>query len=79
MKRGGPSPSTRLKIGVIGFGKFGQFIAKTLVKNHDVVGMGRGDYSVVAREIGAYVPKFLFNASLPNPLFLRVARSASLV
>lgn len=53
-KRGGRAASRRLKIGVIGFGKFGQFIAKTFVKDHDVVGMGRGDYTIPAKEMGAY-------------------------
>lgn len=52
-KRGGRAASRRLKIGVIGFGKFGQFIAKTFVKDHDVVGMGRGDYTIPAKEMGA--------------------------
>lgn len=46
--------TTRLKIGVIGFGKFGQFISGKFAANHDVVAMGRGDYSNAAREIGMY-------------------------
>lgn len=51
-RRGGGA-SRRLKIGVIGFGNFGQFIAKKFVKHHDVVGMGRGDHSIAAKNIGA--------------------------
>lgn len=45
--------SRRLKIGVIGFGNFGQFISKKFVADHDVVAMGRGDHTVAANEIGA--------------------------
>lgn len=52
--RGG-SADTRLKIGIVGFGKFGQFIAKGFVKKHDVFAMSRGDYSMAARDIGKRV------------------------
>lgn len=47
--------SRRLKIGVIGFGKFGQFISRKFVEDHDVVAMGRGDYTAAADEMGAFV------------------------
>lgn len=47
--------SKRLKIGIIGFGKFGQFIGKTFIKNHDVFAMSREDYSMAAKEIGEWV------------------------
>lgn len=48
-----------LKIGIIGFGKFGQFLAKTFVKSHIVHGAARGDYSLVAKEIGCdFTPLF---------------------
>lgn len=50
-RRGGGS-TRRLKIGIIGFGKFGQFIASSFVKNHDVVAMGRGDYTAAAMDMG---------------------------
>ena len=53
MGRRGTTSTKRLKIGVIGFGKFGQFMARTFTKNHEVLGMGRGDYSAVSREMGA--------------------------
>lgn len=33
----------RLKIGVIGFGKFGQFLTKTFTKYHDVFVVSRDD------------------------------------
>ncbi|CAN0411360.1 unnamed protein product, partial [Discosporangium mesarthrocarpum] len=52
MGRGGLRTRQKLRIGVIGFGKFGQFISKTFVKNHEVVAMARGDYSVAAANIG---------------------------
>lgn len=51
--RNGATSSRRLKIGIIGFGNFGQFMSRTFTKNHDVIAMGRGDYGAVAREIGA--------------------------
>ncbi|KAF9625779.1 hypothetical protein IFM89_027104 [Coptis chinensis] len=45
--------STRLKIGIVGFGNFGQFLAKTLLKQgHTVLAYSRSDYSDVARELG---------------------------
>lgn len=52
--RGG-SADSRLKIGIVGFGKFGQFIAKGFVKKHDVFAVSRGDYSMAARDIGERV------------------------
>jgi arogenate dehydrogenase (NADP+) len=50
--------SRRLRIGIVGFGPFGQFLAKTFVTNNDVVVASRSDYSVRAAELGAqsYVP-----------------------
>ena len=46
-----------LKIGIIGFGKFGQFLAKTFVKNHEVYCSNKNDASGAAREIGCeYFP-----------------------
>jgi NADP oxidoreductase coenzyme F420-dependent len=48
-----------LKIGIIGFGKFGQFLAKTFVKNNDVYCINKGDMSAVAKEIGCeFFPLF---------------------
>lgn len=41
-----------LKIGIVGFGKFGQFLAKTFVKHHHVYGVNKNDMSSAAREIG---------------------------
>jgi prephenate dehydratase len=42
----------RLKIGIVGFGKFGQFLAKTFVKNHDVYCVSKDDRSVEAKQLG---------------------------
>ena len=48
-----------LKIGIIGFGKFGQFLAKTFVKNNEVYAVGRSDMSSQARELGCdFFPLF---------------------
>ncbi|KAL4293125.1 Arogenate dehydrogenase 1 [Arachis hypogaea] len=50
------SPSdenTKLKIAIVGFGNFGQFLAKTIVsQGHEVLAYSRTDYSDVARELG---------------------------
>ncbi|XP_031478773.1 arogenate dehydrogenase 2, chloroplastic-like [Nymphaea colorata] len=44
---------SKLKIAVVGFGNFGQFIAKALVRQgHTVLAYSRSDYSSVAREMG---------------------------
>mmetsp|Transcript_20380 Transcript_20380/g.58178 ORF Transcript_20380/g.58178 Transcript_20380/m.58178 type:complete len:783 (+) Transcript_20380:159-2507(+) len=47
----------QLKIGIVGFGNFGQFLAKTFARKHPVVGTSRSDQSEMARSLGvAYVP-----------------------
>ncbi|KAK1403502.1 Prephenate/arogenate dehydrogenase domain-containing protein [Heracleum sosnowskyi] len=44
--------STKLKIAIVGFGNFGQFLAKTLVKQgHTVLAHSRSDYSEKAAEL----------------------------
>lgn len=44
---------SKLKIAIIGFGNFGQFLAKTIVKQgHRVLAYSRSDYSRAAKEIG---------------------------
>lgn len=49
--------SRPLNIGVIGFGRFGQFIAKSFTNYGNVIGTSRGDYAAIAHEIGAeYMP-----------------------
>ena len=46
-----------LKIGIVGFGRFGQFIAKSFTKYGHVVGTSRSDYAAVAQDMGAtYIP-----------------------
>ena len=45
--------STKLKIAIIGFGNFGQFLAKTFVRQgHRVLAHSRTDYSKIARRLG---------------------------
>ncbi|XP_059637868.1 arogenate dehydrogenase 2, chloroplastic [Cornus florida] len=45
--------STKLKIGIIGFGNFGQFLAKTIVRQgHTVLAHSRSDYSDIASKLG---------------------------
>ncbi|KAL5547731.1 hypothetical protein UlMin_002962 [Ulmus minor] len=45
--------SNKLKIAIIGFGNFGQFLAKTFLRQgHSVLAHSRSDYSRIAREIG---------------------------
>ncbi|KAM7498132.1 hypothetical protein LguiA_022546 [Lonicera macranthoides] len=47
------SKSSRLKIAVIGFGNFGQFISKTLVRQgHEVLAHSRSDHSESASTLG---------------------------
>ncbi|KAK4777975.1 hypothetical protein SAY87_018162 [Trapa incisa] len=47
------SKSSNLKIAIIGFGNFGQFLAKTLVRQgHTVLAHSRMDYSEVAESMG---------------------------
>ncbi|TKY54786.1 Arogenate dehydrogenase 1 [Spatholobus suberectus] len=45
--------NSKLKIAIIGFGNFGQFLAKTIVRHgHQVFAYSRSDYSRVAQELG---------------------------
>ena len=49
--------SRPLKIGIIGFGRFGQFIARTFAKHGEVVVTSRSDYTDIANGMGVkYVP-----------------------
>ena len=49
--------SRPLSIGVVGFGRFGQFIARSFAKYGNVFGSSRGDYANIAKEMGAgYTP-----------------------
>ena len=44
----------RLTVGIVGFGTFGQFLARRLVRaGHRVLGTSRTDYADAARAIGA--------------------------
>lgn len=49
--------SKPLTIGIIGYGRFGQFIARTFAKHGKIVVTSRSDYTDIANEMGAtYVP-----------------------
>jgi arogenate dehydrogenase (NADP+), plant len=49
--------SRPLTIGIVGFGRFGQFIAKTFRKYGNVVVTSRSDYTDIANSMGAtYIP-----------------------
>lgn len=44
----------KLKVGIVGFGNFGQFLATTIIKQgHKVLAYSRTDYSDKARKLGA--------------------------
>lgn len=45
--------SSKLRVGIVGFGNFGQFLAERIVKQgHRVLAHSRRDYSEKARELG---------------------------
>lgn len=49
--------SRPLTVGIVGFGRFGQFMGEKFTKYGDVVGTSRSDYTDVARAMGAkYIP-----------------------
>ena len=49
--------SRPLTVGIIGFGRFGQFIGKTFTKYANVIGTSRSDYTTIASDMGAkYIP-----------------------
>lgn len=68
-----PKVMEGLKIGIVGFGTFGQFLAERICgQGHEVVALSRSDYRDVARRLGVsfhrYVthtmPVFLVNLSV---------------
>jgi hypothetical protein len=49
--------SRSLTVGIIGFGRFGQFMGQSFVKYANLVGTSRADYTEVAKDMGAkYIP-----------------------
>jgi prephenate dehydrogenase len=46
------TPHHKLRIGIVGFGNFGQFIAKTFAKAHDVFVTNRDDVTASAAQTG---------------------------
>jgi len=61
--------SRPLTIGVVGFGRFGQFISETFAKHGRVVATSRSDYTDIASDLGVtYVPLSDPDAFLDNQL-----------
>lgn len=51
------SQARPLSIGIVGFGRFGQFIAKSFAKHGRVIASSRGDYTHISDEIGVkFIP-----------------------
>lgn len=49
--------SRPLTVGIVGFGRFGQFVGKTFTKYANVIGTSRSDYTKIASDMGAkYIP-----------------------
>ena len=58
--------SRPLRIGVVGFGRFGQFIAKTFTKYGDVTALSRTNYEAEAAKLGVkYLPLERFGELFP--------------
>ena len=47
-----PATTEKLRVGIVGFGKFGQYMAKTMTKYADVVAVDKDDMSKQAKELG---------------------------
>lgn len=48
-----PTKRSSLKIGIVGFGTFGQFLAKRFAaKGHRILATSRGNYAEVAKQLG---------------------------
>jgi arogenate dehydrogenase (NADP+) len=61
--------SRPLTIGIVGFGRFGQFIARTFAKHGKIVVTSRSDYTDIANGMGAtYIPLSDPDAFLENDL-----------
>ncbi|XLR47066.1 hypothetical protein S83_031726, partial [Arachis hypogaea] len=49
------SHSQNMKIGIVGFGTFGQFLAKTIIKQgHTITATSRSDYSHLCLQMGIH-------------------------
>lgn len=47
------NPNKRLNIAIVGFGRFGQFVAEKLVKNNNIFVTSRSNYTEKCQQIGA--------------------------
>ena len=68
-----------LRIGIIGFGKFGQFLAKTFVKNNEVHVISKSDNSAMAKEIGCDFYPFFDMSSFAKVDFDVILLSVSII
>ena len=66
MEHWNPLMSTwSLKIGVVGFGSFGQFLAKTMIKQgHTLRATSRTDYSLLCLPMGIQFFRYIHKSSL---------------
>lgn len=63
----------KLKVGIVGFGNFGQFLAERMCQQgHTVLAYSRGDYADVARRIGASFHRCFANLQ-QGPTFLLIS------
>ena len=65
-----------LKIGIVGFGNFGHFLAKTLIKQgHRVLGHSRTDHREIARKMGVSLFKDAYDFCEEHPKFILLCLS----
>mmetsp|Transcript_15242 Transcript_15242/g.31346 ORF Transcript_15242/g.31346 Transcript_15242/m.31346 type:complete len:736 (-) Transcript_15242:133-2340(-) len=61
--------ASKLRVGIVGFGKFGQYLAKTLVKHCEVIAIDKDDMSSAASSLGVeFFPLFQMPAFMRRPL-----------
>lgn len=63
------APVKRLNVGIVGFGKFGRYLAKTMTKYADVIACDKDDMSSAASELGVeFFPLFDMATFMRRPL-----------
>jgi prephenate dehydrogenase len=64
-----PAATQRLRFGIVGFGKFGQYLAKTLVKHAEIAAVDTDDVSSAAAELGvSFFPSFDLKSFMARPM-----------
>lgn len=67
------SSARPLKIGIIGFGNFGQFLSKTMIKQgHSLRATSRSDHSEVCKELGIPFYRYLHSKNRKSIFKLNV-------